>query len=99
MLQILSSMSTTVAVPPEDLDRVLPIVPARGAEPGLPFLVKWSDEKPDEAYAAVPYRKHWFWIDDSDLRSKRAFGFVMFLFTLANTGSSEQLPVLTIPTG
>jgi hypothetical protein len=99
MLQILSSMSTTVEVPPEDLDRVLPIVPARGAEPGLPFLVKWSDEKPDEAYAAVPYRKHWFWIDDSDLRSKRAFGFVMFLFTLANTGSSEQLPVLTIPTG
>ena len=47
---------------------------------------------------AVKYREHWFWIDDLDIKSKKVFSFLMFLFTLAETGMPEQAPVLTIPT-
>jgi len=47
--------------------------------------------------AAVEYRKHWFWIDDRDLYSKRALALLMLLFTLADTGAKESLPLITIP--
>jgi hypothetical protein len=53
--------------------------------------------KPEDAYAAVQYRGHWFWVDDSDWQAKRAFTTVMFFFTLADTGSPERLPLVTIP--
>jgi hypothetical protein len=54
-------------------------------------------QKPPEAFASVFYKDHWFWIDDGDWRTKRAFAFIMFLFTLADTGSPERLPLITIP--
>ena len=46
---------------------------------------------------AVEYRGHWFWVDDRDLPSKRAFSFIMSMFTLANTGQKENLPLIIIP--
>ena len=46
----------------------------------------------------MPYRGYWFWIDDRDMASKRLFSFLMFLFTLVETGGKETAPVLTIPT-
>jgi hypothetical protein len=45
----------------------------------------------------IRYRDHWFWIDDRDLQSKRAFAFMMMLFTLSETGEKENLPLITIP--
>ena len=54
-------------------------------------------EKPANAFAAVRYRDHWFWVDNGDLRTKRALTVVMFFFTLADTGSPEKLPLITIP--
>jgi hypothetical protein len=50
-----------------------------------------------DAFVAVAYRNHWFWIDDRDLRTKRAFAFMMMLFTLAETGEREVPPLITIP--
>lgn len=103
MLQILLALASTVEIPAKDLEekRALPsrLTSADKESAAMPFFVRYSTERPERAYAAVPYRDGWFWIDDADLRSKRAFGFVMFLFTLSDAGSKETLPVLTIPTG
>ncbi len=38
-----------------------------------------------------------FWIDDRDWRSKRALTAIMFFLTLADTGSNDKLPLITIP--
>jgi hypothetical protein len=57
-----------------------------------------SPERPADAFLAVPYRGHWFWIDDRDMPSKRLFSFLMFVFTLVETGAKDSAPVLTIPT-
>ena len=56
-----------------------------------------TKSKPADAFAAIEYRSHWFWIDDRDLKSKRVFSFMMMLFTLADTGERENLPLITIP--
>ena len=56
-----------------------------------------SKSKPSDASVSVFYRGHWFWIDDRDLKSKRAFAFMLMLFTLADTGQKESLPLITIP--
>jgi hypothetical protein len=54
-------------------------------------------EKPSGAFAAVRYRDYWFWVDNGDLQTKRALTVVMFFFTLADNGSPEKLPLITIP--
>jgi hypothetical protein len=45
----------------------------------------------------VPYRGHWFWIDDRDLLTKRNFALLMLLFALTDTGEKKAVPLLTIP--
>ena len=54
-------------------------------------------DKPAGAFAAVRYRDYWFWVDNGDRQTKRALTVVMFFFTLAETGSPEKLPLITIP--
>jgi len=65
------------------------------AEEGI--SIRCSEEEPDDAFVAVEYRERWFWIDDRSLMSKRALVLLMMLFTLADTGKSENLPLITIP--
>jgi len=67
----------------------------------VPPLIKIgsSTQSPDDAFAAVPYRHEWYWIDDKDLPSKRLFSFIMFLFTLTETEGKQGAPVITIPAG
>jgi len=42
-------------------------------------------------------RGRWFWVDDRDLRTKRAFALRMMLGTLSDSGEREPLPLITIP--
>ena len=59
-----------------------------------------SADKPPDAFIAIPYRNHWFWIDDHDLRSKLLFSFMMFIFSLTETGGGKEgAPIITVPTG
>jgi len=95
MLQIMSAMATYTDVPAADLKdgRAVPSMSSTNS----PVQIKCSSEKPADAFAVVHYRNHWFWVDDCDWRTKRAFTAIMFLFTMAENGGSEQLPLVTIP--
>ena len=101
MLHIMMQLSVCVQIPPQDVQE-------GRASPGLEQLeglspsqrqvaIRCSTEEPSDAFAAVQYRKHWFWIDDRDLYSKRALALLMMLFTLADTGERQSLPLITIP--
>ena len=59
--------------------------------------VRSSDRPPDDAYVAVKYRDGWFWIDDRDHDSKSAFSFLMLLFSLTETGTTQTAPIVTVP--
>jgi hypothetical protein len=68
--------------------------------PSTPLIrIHSSLEKPADAFVAVPYHGYWFRIDDRDLPSKRMFSFLMFIFTLVETGGKEGAPIVTIPAG
>jgi hypothetical protein len=45
----------------------------------------------------VQFKDHWYWIDDTDIASKRTFTFLMLLFSLAETGQPAAAPVVTVP--
>jgi uncharacterized protein YceK len=100
MLQIMGAFASYVDVPDVHLKE-------HRAVPGLEHLssdgrrdivtIRSGTDRPKDAYASVQYRDHWFWVDDSDWLTKRALTAVMFFFTLADTGSAEQLPLVTIP--
>jgi hypothetical protein len=97
MLQILSAFASFVEVPPEHLNE-------KRAMPGFERTdqrdvgrIRSGRSKPEQSYAAVQYRGHWFWVDDGDFQTKRALTAVMFFFTLAETGNADRLPLITIP--
>jgi hypothetical protein len=70
-----------------------------GSEGPLRPLIQIGNaaERPSDAFAAVRYRDYWFAINDHDMPSKRLFTFLMFLFTLVETGGKEGAPIVTIP--
>jgi hypothetical protein len=101
MLQQMATMASQVEVPAEDVTqgRATPGWETVAGNTNAVRLVeiKCSKTEPVDAFVMVQYRHHWFWIDDRDLKSKRTFSFMMMLFTLADTGEKENLPLITIP--
>ena len=104
VLEILTDLSSYIDVPAANVEqkRTFPS-PApekvNGALVPSPIRILSSSQKPDDAFAAVPYGQDWYWIDDKDFPSKRLFSFIMFLFTLTDTGEKQGAPVVTIPAG
>lgn len=104
MLEILQELASYIEVPDIHVaeQRVAPtLVDDTDISGGGPPLIRIQSHsgEPADAFVAVQYRDHWFWIDDRDFKSKKMFSFLMFLFTLAETGTPQPAPVLTIPTG
>lgn len=103
MLEILLDMSSYISVPPAHVTehRAAPgfvdVATVEGLKPLIRVLS--GTEKPLDAFVAIRYRDHWYWIEDRDLASKGVFSFLMFLFTLTETGGSQASPVLTVPAG
>jgi hypothetical protein len=100
MIQIMGAFASYAEVPAAHVQEQRAL-PGAGISPnergGSTVSIRSSKEKPADAFAAVQYREHWFWIDDRDWRTKRAFTAIMFLFTLAEGGATDKLPLITIP--
>lgn len=102
VLEILSDIASTVEVPADHVieKRATPTMEAEGSGIKGPLIhIHSSKERPAEDFASVPYRNHWFWIDDRDYPSKRLFSFLMFVMTLTETGGKEGAPIVTISAG
>jgi hypothetical protein len=96
MLQILAAFAGYVEVPESHLkEHGLIAMNTTDQKPAI--RVRSSHEKPLDAFCAVQYRGHWFWIANEDWQTKRALTAVVFFFTLAETGDAGKLPMVTIP--
>lgn len=96
MQGVIGDLSIGVEVPEED------IVAGRATARGKPdeeklLRIKSGAERPVDAFVATFYRNRWFWIDDTDLESKRSFRFLAMFSSLAETGTTPAAPLLTIP--
>jgi hypothetical protein len=101
MLQIMQTFASHLEVPEAHLKdhsawpSIETASTAQDLRPGV--RIHSGKNQPASAFAAVRYRDYWFWIDNGDLQTKRALTVIMFFFTLAETGSPEKLPLITIP--
>jgi hypothetical protein len=100
MMEIMLQLGMGIDLPPADVTsgRVLPGRRQAGeAEAKALVHIKSGPDAPQESYAAVRYKGNWYWIDETDIASKRTFTFLMILFSLAETGQSVAAPVVTVP--
>ena len=91
---IMLNLAWRFDVPPEH------VTEGRTAEsfvsPAPLIQVHFADSRPSEAYVAVESRGIWFYIDDRDRTSKRAFSFLHMLLSLTETPEPGLGPILSI---
>ncbi len=101
MMQIMQALASHVDVPEPHLNdsSAWPSPERASAAEGCRQTVRIysGKSKPATAFAAVRYRDYWFWVDNGDRQTKRVISTVILIFTLADTGSPEKLPLITIP--
>jgi len=93
ILQIMVALAAYVEIPAEDIEegRAAPLDPVPlEDETGLrPLLrIRSGAAEPRDAHVAVPYRGLWFWIEDTDVYSKRTFAYMQMLLSI--TESDEK---------
>lgn len=104
MMQIMAALATQITVPSKHVAEGLTVASLSSSKNftedlGQFIKISSSTEQPEKAYTAVKYKEHWFWVDDRDFKSKRAFAFLMILFSLTESGGQKDLPLVTIPAG
>jgi hypothetical protein len=103
ILEVIIDLSADIEVPAVHVKekRVNPTFAEMGAgEKTRPLVrIQSSSENPGDAFVSVRYRDSYFWIDDRDFTSKKIFSFLMFIFTLVESGEKGMAPVVTLPTG
>ena len=101
-LEVIVDLSADIEVPAAHVEekRVGPTYAEQAIQNIRPLIrIRSSAENPADAFVSIPYRNTYFWIDDRDLISKKIFSFLMFVFTLVETGEKGAAPIVTVPTG
>ncbi len=97
MLEVMLEYGLGVDLPTRDSAEGRARPGAGGTQVSGLVHISLGSSAPADAYAAIPYRDHWFWIDDRDFESKTRFTFLMILSSLAETGAAPVAPVVTVP--
>ena len=102
MLHVMLELAAGVEVPESD-------VAAGKAFPGtvegqavgtqaVPAVSVLSGNKaPSDAATAIQYAGRWFWISETDIRSKSIFATVMLLFSISYFGAKGPGTIVNVP--
>ena len=97
MLEIMQVASKHVQVPGADISMgTAASVSSQGESDWL--VIKSSESEPD-SHLRIKHRGHWFYIDESDLRSRQSFAMINALFAVVGGTVPGAAPVMTIPVG
>ena len=104
LFQIMGFLAQGVEIPLEQQQQVRMIggaaLAADGSEAkGIPFRVRWSTERPSDAFVAIQYNGYWFSVTNTDIESKRGFNLLVYGFRLLAPERAAVAPALTLPTG
>ncbi len=107
VMGLLYYLSQSVEVPQEDVRKGK--VTTTKYEDGRPFYwsdifsnffqIKSSSGKPSDAYVSMKYRGSWFYIDDTDVESKRTYALFRQIFAIQAGKIKVERPTLTLPIG
>jgi hypothetical protein len=102
--EILHSVAASIEVPgehvKEGLVQVRSVPPEASGSLGPILRIHSSSSAPRQANVAVQHRGWWYYVDDTDLASKRAFLQIQMLFMTRlseATRGAQAAPLLTIP--
>jgi len=97
MLEIMLDMASTINVPEQHVaeKRVKASVQYSGLD-WMQTRIFSGSEKPQDAFTAIRYQNHWFWIDNTDINAKRNFALLMILLSLTETDQKVAPPGITI---
>jgi len=100
--EILVQIASSIDIPADDLKQNRAYQVARTDDPlaeRMSVKVRSSKTKPKDAFVSILYRGKWFWIEDTDFRSKQIFSSIMILLSLMESEKGANQPVLTVSTG
>ncbi len=107
VMGLLYYLSQSVEVPQEDV-RSGRLTTTRCAD-GSPFCwsdifnnlfqIKFSSKRPSDAYMSLKYRGSWFYLDDTDIESKRSYSLFKQIFAIQAGKIKIEKPILTLPLG
>jgi len=102
MMEILQVASKEVQVPAEDIARGTATAnqaPEMQSSTGAPdwLVIKSSDKAPENSSLSIEYRGNWFYVDDTDLKSRETFAMLTALFAVVGGTVPGAHPVLTLP--
>jgi hypothetical protein len=102
--EILHSVAASIEVPGEHVQggfvQVRSVPPEASGTLGPILRIHSSSSAPRQANVAVQHRGWWYYVDDTDLASKRAFLQIQMLFMTRlseATRGAQATPLLTIP--
>jgi hypothetical protein len=97
LLGTLQALACFVEVP-DDHAQAGTALECNTARPSLESLsVRHSVVPRIDAFVQVQHKGHWFYIAESDVRSKRTFALLTYLYSLQAGDVSGKGPVLTVP--
>lgn len=107
LMGVMFFLSHAVEVPARDVEtgRVTVSTTPTGspidwaAATGGLLRIRSAGERPADAFVAIRYRRHWFYVDDRDLDSKSTFFLLSSLFSLQASSAPRIAPALTVSAG
>lgn len=101
LLATMFALSESFSAPADHVARgeVLPGSPVLQNASAKWLDIRFSDLPVQDAFVQVHHNGHWFYIPQSDYRSKRTFALLTYLLSLQTAGVAGMAPILTVPTG
>lgn len=98
-IDLIQILRGAVEIPSEHLARGLATTFPEPGLAGKGIRIRSSVNRPETAALAVKYRGYWFFIDESDVATKRFYMMVRTLWSVTISAGADQraAPVLTIP--
>jgi hypothetical protein len=97
LLGILQTLARSVDVPDEHVERKMTVRWATPRASLVSLSIQHSAVPRLDAFVQVQHKGHWFYIADSDVRSKRTFALLTYLYSLQAGDMSGKGPLLTVP--
>ena len=98
-IQMLYAVAATIDVPAQDvvagITRRTVTDDPNSRRPAL--AIRSGSADPGAVHVKTKYGGRWFWIENADIQSKRAFALLLMFLTLTDVGENANAPLLTIP--